>query len=257
MPKTSTLKPVKQCTNIRQALKQLKTKEWEVEFRTDNQKKFYDSILDKDITFCSGPAGTGKTFIGVYYALKALSEKNSKYDGIIITKPLIEAAGEKLGYLPGNVEEKTDPFMMSFHYNMEQIVGKTVSDILLKEKTVRVMPLAYMRGLTFDKKIVLLDEAQNATVDQIKMFLTRMGINSKIIIMGDVEQTDKKGENGLHDSIHRFSSLKEVGLCSFHKADIVRHPLIGKILDMYTSFNKVPIKANGAEASNGVARFTH
>jgi phosphate starvation-inducible PhoH-like protein len=257
MPKTSTLKSVKQCTNLRQAMKQIKTKEWEVEFRTDNQKKFYDSILDKDITFCSGPAGTGKTFIGVYFALKALSEKNSKYDGIIITKPLVEAAGEKLGYLPGNVEEKTDPFMMSFHYNMEQLVGKSVSDILLKEQTVRVMPLAYMRGLTLDKKIVLLDEAQNATVDQIKMFLTRMGIHSKIIIMGDIEQTDKKGENGLHDSIHRFSSLKEVGMCAFHKADIVRHPLIGKILDMYISFNKVPIKANGVEASNGVALLPH
>ena len=116
---------------------------------------------------------------------------------------------------------------------MEQLIGKGIMDILIADKIIKVIPLAYMRGLTLDRKIVLLDEAQNCTVNQIKMFLTRIGMHSKFVITGDVEQTDRKHDNGLHDSLYRLSSIDEIGICSFHKKDIVRHKLVGKILDMY------------------------
>jgi len=219
--------------NKRQALKELKNKDWSIKFRNRNQKRFYDMIEKKDITFCTGPAGCGKTYLSVHYALKALADKETPYDGIVIVKPLVEADGEKLGFLPGDVEEKTEPFMMSFYYNMEQLVGKQVLGILRQEEIIKVIPMAYMRGLTLSNKIVILDETQNATPAQIKMFLTRLGENSKYIIAGDLEQTDKRGVNGLDDSIRRFAGIRGVGLSMFTPKDIVRHKLISKLLARY------------------------
>ena len=219
--------------NKRQALKELKNKDWSIKFRNRNQKRFYDMVEKKDITFCTGPAGCGKTYLSVHYALKALADKETPYDGIVIVKPLVEADGEKLGVLPGDVEEKTEPFMMSFYYNMEQLIGKQILGILRQEEIVKVIPMAYMRGLTLSNKIVILDETQNATPAQIKMFLTRLGENSKYIIAGDLEQTDKRGVNGLDDSIRRFAGIRGVGLSMFTPKDIVRHKLIGKLLARY------------------------
>ena len=219
--------------NRRQALKELKNKDWTIQFRNRNQKRFYDMIEKKDITFCTGPAGCGKTYLSVHYALKALADKNTPYDGIIIVKPLVEADGEKIGFLPGDVEEKTEPFMMSFYYNMEQLIGKHILGILRQEEIVKVIPMAYMRGLTLSNKIVILDETQNATPAQIKMFLTRLGLNSKYIIAGDLEQTDKRGVNGLDDSIRRFAGIRGIGLSMFTTKDIVRHKLISKLLARY------------------------
>ena len=219
--------------NRRQALKELKNKDWTIQFRNRNQKRFYDMVEKKDITFCTGPAGCGKTYLSVHYALKALADKHTPYDGIIIVKPLVEAEGEKLGFLPGDVEEKTEPFMMSFYYNMEQLIGKHVLGILRQEEIIKVIPMAYMRGLTLSNKIVILDETQNATPAQIKMFLTRLGLNSKYIIAGDLEQTDKRGANGLDDSIRRFAGIRGVGLSMFTVKDIVRHKLIAKLLARY------------------------
>ena len=219
--------------NKRQALKELKNKDWSIKFRNRNQKRFYDMIEKKDITFCTGPAGCGKTYLSVHYALKALADKETPYDGIVIVKPLVEADGEKLGFLPGDVEEKTEPFMMSFYYNMEQLIGKHILGILRQEEIIKVIPMAYMRGLTLSNKIVILDETQNATPAQIKMFLTRLGENSKYIIAGDLEQTDKRGVNGLDDSIRRFAGIRGVGLSMFTPKDIVRHKLISKLLARY------------------------
>ena len=219
--------------NKRQALKELKNKDWSIKFRNRNQKRFYDMVEKKDITFCTGPAGCGKTYLSVHYALKALADKETPYDGIVIVKPLVEADGEKLGFLPGDVEEKTEPFMMSFYYNMEQLIGKQILGVLRHEEIVKVIPMAYMRGLTLSNKIVILDETQNATPAQIKMFLTRLGENSKYIIAGDLEQTDKRGVNGLDDSIRRFAGIRGVGLSLFTTKDIVRHKLISKLLARY------------------------
>ena len=219
--------------NKRQALKELKNKDWSIKFRNRNQKRFYNMVEKKDITFCTGPAGCGKTYLSVHYALKALADKETPYDGIVIVKPLVEADGEKLGFLPGDVEEKTEPFMMSFYYNMEQLIGKQILGILRQEEIIKVIPMAYMRGMTLSNKIVILDETQNATPAQIKMFLTRLGENSKYIIAGDLEQTDKRGVNGLDDSIRRFAGIRGVGLSMFTPKDIVRHKLISKLLARY------------------------
>ena len=237
MSKQSTSKKVTptahEIRNKRQALKELKNKDWTIQFRNRNQKRFYDMIEKKDITFCTGPAGCGKTYLSVHYALKALADKETPYDGIVIVKPLVEADGEKLGFLPGDVEEKTEPFMMAFYYNMEQFIGKQILGVLRHEEIIKDIPMAYMRGLTLSNKIVILDETQNATPAQIKMFLTRLGENSKYIIAVDLEQTDKRGINGLDDSIRRFAGIRGVGLSMFTAKDIVRHKLIAKLLARY------------------------
>jgi phosphate starvation-inducible PhoH-like protein len=239
--------------NKRQALKELKNKDWTIKFRNRNQKRFYDMIEKKDITFCTGPAGCGKTYLSVHYALKALADKEKPYDGIVIVKPLVEADGEKLGFLPGDVEEKTEPFMMSFYYNMEQLIGKQILGVLRQEEIIKVIPMAYMRGLTLSNKIVILDETQNATPAQIKMFLTRLGENSKYIIAGDLEQTDKRGVNGLDDSIRRFAGIRGVGLSMFTTKDIVRHKLISKLLARYD--NKFDL--NDADAEVTISKWVN
>ena len=222
-----------ECQNHRQALSQMKRIRWDFNPKSRSQQTFWDNIDSNTITFCVGPAGCGKTYVATYWALQNLVNKNSNFDGIIVTKPMVEVDGERIGYLPGDIDEKTEPYMMSYYYNMEQIIGKDRLQVLLNEKVIRVVPLAYMRGLTFDNKIILLDETQNATPEQIKMFLTRIGTNSKIVVTGDLAQTDRHDTNGLDDSIRRFSGIDKVGLSRFTKSDIVRHPIIAKLLERY------------------------
>ena len=227
-------------SNKRQAMKDLKMLDFnELQFKNSAQKRFYKTISKKDITFCIGPAGCGKTYLSVHRALRELGDKDNYIDGIVIVKPLVEAAGEKIGYLPGDVEEKTAPFMMSFYYNMEQIIGKQRVDILKENNVIQVIPLAFMRGITLSNKFVILDEAQNATPEQIKMFVTRIGENSKYIITGDLEQSDiSKNKSGLEDAIKRFAGVHGVGLASFKEKDVVRHSLVKRLLKRYReSFN--------------------
>ena len=221
--------------NKRQALKDLKMLNFDdLMYKNSSQKRFYKTISKKDITFCIGPAGCGKTYLSVHRALRELGDKDNHIDGIVIVKPLVEAAGEKIGYLPGDVEEKTAPFMMSFYYNMEQIIGKQRLQILKDSNVIQVIPLAFMRGITLANKFVILDEAQNATPEQIKMFVTRIGENSKYIITGDLEQSDiKKGTSGLEDAIKRFAGIHGVGLASFKEKDVVRHSLVRRLLKRY------------------------
>ena len=221
--------------NKRQALKDLKMLNFdELQYKNPAQKRFYQTISKKDITFGIGPAGCGKTYLSVHRALRELGDKESKIDGIVIVKPLVEAAGEKIGYLPGDVEEKTAPFMMSFYYNMEQIIGKQRLDILKESNVIQVIPLAFMRGITLSNKFVILDEAQNATPEQIKMFVTRIGENSKYIITGDLEQSDiQKHKSGLEDAIKRFAGIHGVGLAQFKEKDVVRHSLVRRLLKRY------------------------
>ena len=221
--------------NKRQALKDLKMLNFdELIYKNTAQKRFYETVSKKDITFCIGPAGCGKTYLSVHRALRELGDKQSKIDGIVIVKPLVEAAGEKIGYLPGDIEEKTLPFMMSFYYNMEQIIGKQRLEMLKANNVIQVIPMAYMRGITLSDKFVILDEAQNATPEQIKMFVTRLGANSKYIITGDLAQSDiKRGSSGLEDAVKRFAGVHGVGLASFKEKDIVRHSLVRRLLKRY------------------------
>ena len=229
-------------TNKRQALKDLKMLNFDdLQYKNPAQKRFYKTISTKDITFGIGPAGCGKTYLSTHRALRELGDKDSTIDGIVIVKPLVEAAGEKIGFLPGDVEEKTAPFMMSFYYNMEQIIGKQRLNILKESNTIQVIPMAYMRGITLSNKFVILDEAQNATPEQIKMFVTRIGEGSKYIITGDLEQSDiKKHQSGLEDAIKRFAGIHGVGLAQFKEKDVVRHSLVRRLLKRYKpSFNVI------------------
>ena len=237
-------------TNKRQVLKDIKMIDFDqMMFKTPAQRRFYNTISKKDITFCIGPAGCGKTYLSVHRALRELGDKDSYIDGIVIVKPLVEAAGEKIGFLPGDIEEKTAPWMMSFYYNMEQIIGKQRLNVLKDTGVIEVIPLAFMRGITLENKFVILDEAQNATPDQIKMFVTRIGQNSKYIVTGDLDQTDiKKGTSGLEDAIKRFAGIHGVGLAMFKEKDVVRHSLVKRLLKRYRdSFNI--IDAVSAEAT--------
>ena len=220
------------CENKRQALSQIKRIDWNsLEFRTPNQKSFYHTISRNDVTFSVGPAGCGKTYLATHYALKNLAK--GKYDKLVITKPLVEVDGERMGYLPGDIDEKTMPYMMSLYYNMEQIIGKARLEVLKKAGAIQVIPLAYMRGLTLTDSIVLLDEAQNATPAQIKTFLTRIGSGSKYIVNGDLMQSDIRQANGLDDAIRRFTGLRRVGFSQFDLSDVVRHPIVAELLDRY------------------------
>ena len=220
------------CENKRQALSQIKRIDWSsLDFRTKNQKSFYRTIGRNDVTFCVGPAGCGKTYLATHYSLKNLAR--GKYSNMVITKPLGEVDGERMGYLPGDIDEKTLPYMMSLYYNMEQIIGKQRLEVLKKAGVIQVIPLAYMRGVTLTDSIVVLDEAQNATPSQIKTFLTRIGDGSKFIVNGDLMQSDIRKENGLEDSIKRFTGLKRVGFSRFDLSDVVRHPIVGELLARY------------------------
>ncbi len=228
-----------ECSNHRQAMAQIKRIKWNIEFKNKNQAKFYDSINSNTITFCIGPAGCGKTYVATYWALQNLADKNSSYDGIVVTKPMVEVDGERIGYLPGDIDEKTAPFMQSVYYNMEQIIGKNRLEVLRKAGIIKVIPLAYMRGLTLQNKIVMLDEAQNSTQSQIKTFLTRIGMGSKYIVSGDLMQSDLKGRNlnGLEDSIKRFTGLYGCGFTRFTMSDVVRHPIVAELLHRYSDWH--------------------
>ena len=241
-PKVETVTKVvtnQECQNHRQAISQMKRIKWGIEFKNRNQQKFWDTIDTNTITFCIGPAGCGKTFVAAYYALEQLASKKKQYDGIVVTKPMVEVDGERMGYLPGNIDEKTEPFMQSVYYNMEQIIGKQRLDVLRAAGIVKVIPLAYTRGLTLQNKIVMLDEAQNTTQAQIKTFLTRIGTGSKYIVSGDLMQSDlrTKTDNGLEDSVKRFTGLYGVGFTQFEMRDIVRHPIVAELLGRYNEWD--------------------
>ena len=244
------------CENKRQALSQIKRIDWSsLEFRTPNQKTFYRTIGRNDVTFSIGPAGCGKTYLATHYALKNLAQ--GKYDKLVITKPLVEVDGEKMGYLPGDIDEKTAPYMMSLYYNMEQIIGKQRLDVLKKAGVVQVIPLAYMRGLTLTDSIVVLDEAQNATPSQIKTFVTRIGQGSKYIVNGDLMQSDIKNENGLEDAIKRFTGLRRVGFSQFDLSDVVRHPIVAEMLERYQDDYDIGILSAEETLSMWIERQTY
>ena len=204
-------------------------------FLSENQKKYYDLLVGNQITICSGPAGVGKSYIAMKAALDLLSDPLTPYEKIIIVRPAVEAE-EKLGSLPGNVEEKLDPYIFPSYYLMNKIIGKEAREKLKQIDVIEVFALAYMRGMNIDNSILIFEEAQNSTPNQMKLLLTRIGFNSKFFISGDLEQTDRykdKRHSGLWDAIEKFKDLSDVGVFEFDNQDVVRNPLISKILTRY------------------------
>jgi phosphate starvation-inducible PhoH-like protein len=205
-------------------------------FLTTNQKKYYDTLINSEITICSGPAGVGKSYITMKAAIDLLSDPETPYEKIIIVRPAVEAE-EKLGSLPGNVEEKLDPYIFPSYYLINKIIGKENREKLKDGDVIEVFALAFMRGMNIDNSILIFEEGQNATPSQMKLLLTRIGFNSKFFISGDVEQSDKfknKTHSGLYDAIEKFRNDNEISVFEFtDEKDIVRNKLISKILKKY------------------------
>ena len=206
--------------------------------KTANQKKLHKSILNNDLIFAIGPAGTGKTYTGVAMAVKALKEKEIKK--IILTRPAVEA-GENLGYLPGDLKEKLDPYMQPLYDALLDMIPLNKLKKFLEDRTIEIAPLAFMRGRTLDNAFVILDEAQNTTNAQMKMFLTRMGMNAKFMVTGDPGQVDlpRKVNSGLKDAIKILSKTKHIDIIYLDDSDVIRHPIVKKVIDAY---NKIENK---------------
>jgi phosphate starvation-inducible PhoH-like protein len=204
-------------------------------FLTENQKEYYDKLISNQITICSGPAGVGKSFIAMKAAVDLLIDPNNGYEKIIIVRPAVEAE-EKLGSLPGNLEEKLDPYIFPSYYLLNKIIGKDAREKLKDSEIIEVFALAYMRGMNIDNSILIFEEAQNSTPNQMKLLLTRIGFSSKFFISGDLEQTDRykdKKHSGLYDAITRFNFINDIATFEFNEKDVVRNPLISKILKKY------------------------
>jgi len=206
-----------------------------VEPKTKNQIKYFEQLKEKTLTVSYGPAGTGKTYLAVGYALSQLLA--NKYKKLILTRPVVEA-GERLGFLPGDFLQKINPYLKPLYDAIYDIIGYKSYELLKTQEILEIIPLAYMRGRTLNDAIIILDEAQNATFSQIKMFLTRFGFNSKVIITGDITQIDlpRYHDSGLPIVIKLFKSIEEIALVKFEKHDVVRHPLIKKIIKAFEDY---------------------
>lgn len=209
-----------------------KTKE---KFLSESQRIYYDKLTKSEITICSGPAGVGKSYIAMKAAIDLLADPSTPYEKLIIVRPAVEAE-EKLGSLPGNVEEKLDPYIFPSYYLLNKIIGKEAREKLKDLEVIEVFALAYMRGMNIDNSILIFEEAQNSTPNQMKLLLTRIGFNSKFFLSGDLEQSDKfrdKTKSGLFDAKMRLGDVKGIGIFEFGMQDIVRNPIIGEILNRY------------------------
>ena len=205
-----------------------------VKCKTENQKILVNAIKGKEIIVCSGPAGSGKTFLACAEALR-LIKRNSKFKKIIIVKSVTTLKNEEIGFLKGNLREKMEPFMFSFVHNFEKIVGQSITSRLRELKTIEEMPIAYMRGINLDRSIIIIDEAQNISQDNIRTIMTRLGKDSKMIFLGDERQQDSKGGNGLTFLMKHFDNIEEIGCVQLTKSDVVRNPLIAKIERVFDS----------------------
>ncbi|WP_334332788.1 PhoH family protein [Companilactobacillus sp. HBUAS59544] len=208
-----------------------------VRVRNFGQRQYVNAINHNDITFGIGPAGTGKTYLAVVMAVAAL--KQGKVQRIILTRPAVEA-GESLGFLPGDLKEKVDPYMRPIYDALYAILGSDHTGRLLERGVIEVAPLAYMRGRTLDEAFVILDEAQNTTREQMKMFLTRLGFDSKMIVNGDISQIDLPGHtrSGLIQAQKVLQHLPHIEFVNFSSADVVRHPVVAEIIDAYDESDK-------------------
>ena len=205
--------------------------------KTVGQKNYVNSIRKKDIVFGVGPAGTGKTYIAVAMAINAY--KNKEVQKIILARPAVEA-GERLGFLPGDLQDKVDPYLRPLYDALYDVLGRDAALRLKEKEVIEVVPLAYMRGRTLDNSFIILDEAQNTTREQMKMFLTRMGFGSKVVVTGDVTQIDlpRGKKSGLVEAIRVLKNVQDIDFCYLKDVDVVRHELVKKIINAYDQYYK-------------------
>ncbi len=205
--------------------------------RTPNQQRLVNEVLHNDLTFALGPAGTGKTYIAIALAVRAL--KNKEVRKIILSRPAVEA-GEKLGFLPGDMKDKIDPYLQPLYDALEDMVPPVKLKEYMENNVIQIAPLAFMRGRTLNDAIIVLDEAQNTTTHQIKMFLTRLGMNAKMIVTGDATQIDlpRSTTSGLMQALRILDGVDGIGKVEFGRKDIVRHALVQRIVDAYEKFDK-------------------
>lgn len=203
--------------------------------KNERQKEFVKLINNKEIVICAGPAGTGKTYVACAEALRLLSKNPEKYKKILIVKSVTVLEGEDIGFLKGTMKEKMEPYMLSFMDNFYKIIGKETTKNLEAQEIIEVLPLAYIHGRSIDNTIIIVDESQNISAKNMRLTLTRLGENSKMIIVGDTRQIDlRKTENSsLEKIMNYFKDVDEIGITEFHKEDIVRNPLIIKIEEIF------------------------
>ena len=203
--------------------------------KTLNQKHYIQSINKNDLVFGIGPAGTGKTYVAVMNAVSKLRDGSIKK--IILTRPAVEA-GESLGFLPGDLKEKVDPYLRPLYDALYEALGIKQTEELIEKGTIEIAPLAYMRGRTLENAYVILDEAQNTTTNQMKLFLTRLGFNSKMVVTGDITQIDlpKKTYSGLVQAIDLLKNVDGINIIEFERVDVIRHPLVQKVLERYENY---------------------
>lgn len=219
--------------------------------RGDNQQKLVEAFEANDLVFAIGPAGTGKTFVAISLAVRALKSKQVRR--IILSRPAVEA-GEKLGFLPGEMKDKLDPYLQPLYDALEEMIPAVKLKEYIENNIIQIAPLAYMRGRTLNDAVVILDEAQNTTELQMKMFLTRLGANAKMIVTGDITQTDlpRGVHSGLRQALNILQGTKGIGYIAFQRADIVRHPLVQRVVDAYDRYDAERKKE--AEAAAVVAQ---
>ncbi len=208
-----------------------------IKARSENQQRLIDAYQNNDMVFAVGPAGTGKTYLSIALAVKALKEKTAKK--IILSRPAVEA-GEKLGFLPGDMKDKIDPYLQPLYDALEDMIPQVKLQDMMEKHVIQIAPLAFMRGRTLSDAVVILDEAQNTTPAQIRMFLTRMGWNTKMIITGDMTQIDlpHSQKSGLIEALHILNNVEGIGVVNLNGKDIVRHKLVTRIVNAYENFDK-------------------
>ncbi len=226
-----------------------------IQGRTPNQQNLVETFANNDLTFALGPAGTGKTYIAIALAVRAL--KNREARKIILSRPAVEA-GEKLGFLPGDMKDKIDPYLQPLYDALEDMIPAMKLKEYMETKVIQIAPLAFMRGRTLNDAIIVLDEAQNTTTHQIKMFLTRLGMNAKMIITGDVTQIDlpRATQSGLVQALRVLDGVPGIGKVEFGKKDIIRHHLVQRIVEAYEHFDAETAAAREAEKAEKAADAT-
>lgn len=222
-----------------------------IKSRSENQQQLIDAYEKNDMIFAVGPAGTGKTYLSIALAVKALKEKAIKK--IILSRPAVEA-GEKLGFLPGDMKDKIDPYLQPLYDALEDMIPAVKLQDMMEKHIIQIAPLAFMRGRTLSDAVVILDEAQNTTSQQIRMFLTRMGMNTKMIITGDLTQIDlpREQRSGLKEALKILDGVEGIGVVKLGQKDIVRHKLVTRIVNAYDKYDKERAEAREAQKAEKI-----